>query len=103
MNCMLATALLALSLTAASAASPALAQADQPSQGQTDAEQRIQQGLSAILEGLALFMQDIPRYEVPEILPNGDIIIRRLNPNDAPGWKEEEDQNATKPADGKTI
>lgn len=103
MNCMLATALLALSLTAASAASPALAQADQPSQGQTDAEQRIQQGLSAILEGLALFMQDIPRYEVPEILPNGDIIIRRVNPNDAPGWKEEEDQTAPKSGDGKTI
>lgn len=103
MRHMLATTLLALSLTAASAASPALAQSDQPGQGQTDAEQRIQQGLSAILEGLALFMQDIPRYDVPEILPNGDIIIRRLNPNDAPGWKGEDDQNAPKPGDGKTI
>ena len=101
MNRMLATTMLALSLTAATAATPALAQSDQ--QGQTEAEQRIQQGLSAILEGLSLFMQDIPRYEVPEILPNGDIIIRRINPNDTPGWKEEEDQNSTKPADGKTI
>ncbi|MCR9174959.1 MAG: hypothetical protein NXI19_03030 [Alphaproteobacteria bacterium] len=101
MNRMLATTMLALSLTAASAATPALAQSDQ--QDQTEAEQRIQQGLSAILEGLALFMQDIPRYDVPEILPNGDIIIRRINPNDAPGWKEEEDQTAPKPGDGKTI
>ena len=48
-------------------------------------------------------MRDIPRYDVPEILPNGDIIIRRINPNDAPGWKGEDDQNAPKPGDGKTI
>lgn len=89
--------LLLLGILALSVPGTALAQSGsvQPVQLQdeteTEAEQRIRQGLQAILDGLGLFMRDIPRYEAPEILPNGDIIIRRINPKEnAPDWKEDE-------------
>jgi len=32
-----------------------------------------------MLEQLSLFIKDLPAYHAPEILPNGDIIIRRKN------------------------
>jgi hypothetical protein len=35
-------------------------------------------------------MQTIPQYAAPEVQPNGDIIIRRLHPDDAPQQKPEE-------------
>ncbi len=37
-----------------------------------------------ILRALGLMLQAIPQYETPEILDNGDIIIRRKNPNPPP-------------------
>lgn len=37
-----------------------------------------------ILNALGLFLQSIPQYEAPEILENGDIIIRRKNPKPDP-------------------
>jgi hypothetical protein len=40
---------------------------------------------------MGLFLQSIPQYEAPEILKNGDIIIRRKNPEPAPGPKPESD------------
>lgn len=41
------------------------------------------EGLAKIISALELFGQSIPQYEAPEVLPNGDIIIRRKNPNPA--------------------
>ena len=37
-----------------------------------------------ILRALGLMLQAIPQYETPEILDNGDIIIRRKHPKSEP-------------------
>lgn len=37
--------------------------------------------LGPVMEGLQQMIEDMPRYEAPEVLPNGDIIIRRI-PNE---------------------
>jgi len=38
------------------------------------------EGLSKLLQALDLFVKSVPQYAAPEVLPNGDIILRRLNP-----------------------
>ena len=38
------------------------------------------EGMSKIISALELLISTIPTYELPEVLPNGDIIIRRRNP-----------------------
>jgi|GEM_PF-461955 len=55
------------------AAAPALAQEKTP-------EELARDGLAKLLSALDLFIGSIPQYETPEILPNGDIIIRRIHP-----------------------
>lgn len=40
--------------------------------------------LTPFLEELAVVMDDINAYELPEVLPNGDIIIRRRVPLEVP-------------------
>jgi hypothetical protein len=65
------------------------AQAEEPDLS-GDAERLASEGLSKILGALGLLMQTIPQYAAPEVQPNGDIIIRRLHPDDAPQQKPEE-------------
>ncbi len=73
------------------------APADEPSLPE-DAERLAGQGLAKILQALDLLMKTIPQYAAPEVQPNGDIIIRRLHPEDeAPHDPEEEDHE---PSDG---
>ena len=48
-----------------------------------------------ILRALGLMLQSIPQYETPEILDNGDIIIRRKNPKPTP--PPEQDPNPDTP------
>ncbi len=67
----LAPAAIAFSLCVAGA--PALAQEKSP-------EELARDGLAKLLSALDLFIGSIPQYETPEILPNGDIIIRRIHP-----------------------
>ena len=63
-----------------------------------DAERLASEGLAKILGALDLLMKTIPQYAAPEVLPNGDIIIRRLHPEDeAPHKPEKEDDE---PNDG---
>ncbi len=38
------------------------------------------EGMERIVEALRLLIDQIPQYEAPEILDNGDIIIRRKRP-----------------------
>lgn len=38
------------------------------------------EGLEQMLRALRLLVQSIPQYELPEVLENGDIIIRRKHP-----------------------
>jgi len=45
------------------------------------AEQAIKEGAEKIMRALELMLLAVPQYELPEILDNGDIIIRRLNPD----------------------
>lgn len=42
------------------------------------------EGLAKIISALELFGQSIPQYDAPEVLPNGDIIIRRKNSENPP-------------------
>ncbi|MEX0923445.1 MAG: hypothetical protein WDZ84_11775 [Rhodovibrionaceae bacterium] len=56
-----------------------------------DFEEQARQGLESLMLALESFIQAIPQYEMPEILDNGDIIIRRVHPGDSPESPEEED------------
>ena len=42
----------------------------------------IEDGMRIILSAIELILQSIPEYQAPEILENGDIIIRRVQPNE---------------------
>lgn len=41
------------------------------------AVEQMLQALAPVIEQLSSLIRDMPEYEAPEILPNGDIIIRR--------------------------
>jgi hypothetical protein len=41
---------------------------------------RAEEGMRQILTALQLLLATIPQYEMPEVLENGDIIIRRVQP-----------------------
>lgn len=71
---LLATLLAALS-TAAWAQTP-----ERPKPEPQDPAAMPEQAARQMLEALQLFLHSIPQYEMPEMLPNGDIIIRRINP-----------------------
>ncbi|MDA1091202.1 MAG: hypothetical protein O3A85_12930 [Proteobacteria bacterium] len=47
-----------------------------------------------ILRALGLILQSVPQYEAPEILDNGDIIIRRKHTKPEPGDKPKPDAPA---------
>ncbi len=50
------------------------------------------EGLSKLMDALRLFVDNIPQYETPEILENGDIIIRKkkkMDEDDDDGKTEE--------------
>ena len=45
------------------------------------AEQALREGGGDILRALKLMLHALPQYELPEVLDNGDIIIRRKHPD----------------------
>ena len=49
----------------------------------------IEQGAKMIFDAFALVLKTIPQYEAPEILENGDIIIRRKIPTEYKKEKKE--------------
>lgn len=59
-----------------------------------DAVQELLQLVNPMIDSLSLFIDGLPAYHAPEILPNGDIIIRRKPANDndlkTPSGPEEE-------------
>jgi len=63
-------------------AGSALAQDTTPSTG--EAQKLAVEGLSKLLDAIGAFVKSVPQYSAPEVLPNGDIILRRLNPAPAP-------------------
>ena len=40
-------------------------------------DQLMEKGVQMILDAMRIFIQNLPQYEAPEVLENGDIIIRR--------------------------
>ena len=86
--------LLALILAAAT---PSFADSHAPKSDTTEQqaiERQLTEGFDEIMDGLRLMLKRIPQYDPPEILPNGDIIIRRRNgPTEAP---EEDDKDTKK-------
>lgn len=51
------------------------------------AEKALREGAETIMRALQLLVGKIPQYEMPEVLDNGDIIIRRKPPEPAPEKK----------------
>ncbi len=45
-----------------------------------DPEQLLEEATRQVFRVLELILQSIPQYAAPEILENGDIIIRRIHP-----------------------
>ena len=75
--------LFALSILAAPIAG---ASADPLQSNTAEAERLANEALAKMMKALDLLIMTVPRYAAPEVLPNGDIIIRRLDP------QEEEDE-----------
>ncbi|MEQ8354396.1 MAG: hypothetical protein RH942_02570 [Kiloniellaceae bacterium] len=53
----------------------------QNSTGQNSPGEMAREGLEQMMRALSLLVESIPQYELPEILENGDIIIRRKQPD----------------------
>lgn len=67
-------AALALSLPAAA----------QPSTPLDEFEQKANEAARQFLGALALMIEAVPQYQAPQMLDNGDIVIRRKRPDDLP-------------------
>ncbi|MEH6404544.1 MAG: hypothetical protein V7750_14290 [Sneathiella sp.] len=48
------------------------------------ADELAAEGLEKLINALSVFMDSIPQFEAPEILENGDIIIRRKHKDEEP-------------------
>ncbi len=77
-------------------AAPAV-QADEAQPGESPKDspgEMAREGLEQMMRALRLLVESIPQYELPEVLENGDIIIRRKHPK--PESQEPEfDETAT--------
>jgi hypothetical protein len=71
----------ALLLASLSLGAPAVQAQDSTLQ---DAQKEAVEGIGKLLEALQMFVKSVPQYSAPEVLPNGDIILRRLQPNKEP-------------------
>jgi hypothetical protein len=58
----------------------AVASADSLQDNTAEAERLANEALTKMMRALDLLIMTVPRYAAPEVLPNGDIIIRRLDP-----------------------
>ena len=72
-------ALLALSMLAVPVTG---ALAESPQNNTAEAERLANEALTKMMKALDLLIMTVPRYAPPEVLPNGDIIIRRLDPQE---------------------
>ena len=59
----------------------ALGAEPKPAPGVQDrAEKALKDGAESIMRALELMLRAVPQYSMPEVLDNGDIIIRRRHP-----------------------
>ena len=74
---------------------PAAAQDTAPGSPPQDSPSDLaREGLERMMHALRLLVENIPQYELPEVLENGDIIIRRKR-GDKPHEDPEFDETAT--------
>jgi hypothetical protein len=77
----------------------AVAGAEEPPAGRSQEQSPsdlARDGLEQMMRALGLLVKSIPQYELPEVLDNGDIIIRRKDPARKPGAEEPEmDETST--------
>jgi len=78
-------------LAIAALASSASAQSQSDKQWQR-AEDTIREGAEKIVRGLEQMIRSLPQYDMPEVQPNGDIVIRRRPPK-APSEKAPDPDN----------
>jgi hypothetical protein len=79
-------AIIALGVCAALASAPAFAQSTGTPAGQEPSGTQLTlEGLGKLMLGLQRMVEELPRYNLPEINENGDIIVRRIDPHDQPG------------------
>ena len=64
----------------------------QETETEDEAAEAARQGIESLMRALELMLDSIPMFEVPEILPNGDIIIRRVHPDDREDEEEDDPQ-----------
>ena len=82
--------------------SPAMllaASSSEEEKGETSPEALAAEGLAKLLDAMEAFIDQIPQYEAPEVLENGDIIIRRRNKEEAPQTPPDEDETRTSPVE----
>lgn len=72
----------ALALALILAAAPAAAQDGKDPRAEV--ERLAREAAEKLMAALAVMLRSIPQYEMPEVLPNGDIIIRRKHPPPEP-------------------
>ncbi len=91
-------AIAALALATFVVAGPVLA--DDPGHApnaQERAEKALREGIENVMRAMELLIGSVPQYAMPEMLENGDIIIRRKHPS--PGSKKprrkREDEDTT--------
>ena len=58
-------------------------------------DQLMENGVKMILDAMEIFIQNLPQYEAPEVLDNGDIIIRRKRPKNEKSNENSETQTRT--------
>ena len=61
-------------------------------------EKTLKQGIEMILRALETMFLSIPQYEAPEVLENGDIILRRKRPEE-----NKPEEKKTIPDDGSST
>ena len=72
-----------------------LHKAQTPPSQQKKPEDMIGDGMRMILNALSLILKSIPQYKAPEVLENGDIIIRRVRPGEKAPKSGDETQKET--------
>jgi len=89
----------AAALSAVLVASPVAVQAsdvhrvDSAEDAMKDAQRLAKEAAERLLTTLRLLLEYVPQYEMPEVLDNGDIIIRRKQPQPTPEGTEPDDDH----------
>lgn len=58
-----------------------------------DVQEEAVEGIAKLLEALQMFVKSVPQFSAPEVLPNGDIIIRRIHPDKKPAPEPQPERN----------